>query len=265
MRLGRPDAQLSSVAPEGAVLGVRPDVHSMRGVTAGVVRIGAQANPKFCVVIGHSFPSWILHVRSLGLKVGHLLLRDTQFGSYVYSMCGPDVRIWSGSSWGTVIASWGQLGGAVIGLVEGRVTASLLSSLSGVGITDVYSTNRTRKEIPGWFCASVIIKHTEVGGLTEALLWVVRHSRGSLIGLPRACPPVVRRDATTVLSHSLFGTKFRAKPKEVFLQPLCCLNLGTQEHPFYHGQGWLPAIINRQVRVATPVLNSGCHGGKWGV
>jgi hypothetical protein len=116
MRLGRADAQLPSGAPEGVVS--RPDDHSMRGVTAGVVRIGAQATPKFCVVIGHSFPSWILHIGSLGLKIGHLLLRDTQFGSYVYSMCGPDVRIWSGSSWGTVIASWGQLGGPVIGLVE---------------------------------------------------------------------------------------------------------------------------------------------------
>ena len=98
-----------------------------------------------------------------------------------------------------------------------------------------------------------------------ALLCVVRHSRRPLLGLPRACAPVVFRNATTVLSHLLLGVKFRAKLKEVFLKPLRCLNLGTSEHPFYHGQGWLPATLNRQVHVVTPVLNSGCHGGKWGL
>jgi hypothetical protein len=101
--------------------------------------------------------------------------------------------------------------------------------------------------------------------VTNRVVTIVRHSKCPLIGFPLPFELTAQRDAATVLSHATFGRYFRPKPLNTLVDPLCCLNLGSLLHPYYHGHGWLPVVLDRNVRVLTPVLNSVKHDGQWGL
>jgi hypothetical protein len=100
--------------------------------------------------------------------------------------------------------------------------------------------------------------------VTTRIITVIGHSRLPL-GPPEILEPTVKRDATTVLSHSKFGRYFRPQPLERVVDPLRCVNLGSDTSPYYHGYGWLPCFLDRNTQVLTPVLNSATHDGQWGL
>jgi hypothetical protein len=68
-----------------------------------------------------------------------------------------------------------------------------------------------------------------------------------------------------VLSHSTFGQYFRPQPNLLAVDPLRCVNLGSDTSPYYHGYGWLTSLLDQNTRVLTPVLNSSTHAGQWGL
>jgi hypothetical protein len=100
--------------------------------------------------------------------------------------------------------------------------------------------------------------------VTIRIITVIGHSRQPL-GSPETLEPTVKRDATTVLSHSTFGCYFRPQPAELVVDPLRCVNPGLYTSPHYHGYGWLPCLLDRNTQVLTPVLNSATHDGQWGL
>jgi hypothetical protein len=240
--------------------------HTMRGLTSGVVRVHCGNRPrKKCVVLGDSFPSWILHLPSLGFEITHILLKSTQYLALIRRLCGLVVPIWSGSEWEKSVSLWPRLDKDAVAFVDGRAGEGILALLSGIGIDDVYSTYSPCQPSKGWYNRHVTVTHSSVGGVTTKDIIVVQHSRAGV----ETCKPnvllAVQRDATTVLSHSTFGYHFRPKPLCNIVDPLRCENLGTMTYPYYHGGGWLPGVLDRQVKVLTPVLNSTKHGGKWGL
>jgi hypothetical protein len=164
-----------------------------------------------------------------------------------------------------MVATLSLVEGTVVCFVDGRITPGLLDALGSVGIQDIVSTQTPRRSCVGWPSVFVVVPHQEVGGVTTQVVTLVRHSRLSLTGLPLLMPISAQRDATTVLSHSTFGCYFRPKPMNTLVEPLRCFNLGSVSHPYYHGHGWLPSMLDRNTQVLTPVLNSSSNDGQWGL
>ena len=241
------------------------DGYTMWGLTKGSLLVGCKPKLRTCVVMGTSFPTWLLHTASLGFKVAKVIIQEPTHQESIFKICGSDVMVWSGKNWGKIISEWPMFEGEVVCFVDGRVSGGLLASLRSVGISDTFSTHAPRKPIHGWFTAAVRVQHEQVGGVTVGSVTIVHHSRASLAGLPLPLPVVVVRDAATVLTHSIFATFFRDPPKQVYPDPLECANLGSVGSPYYHGHGWLPAHLDTCVRVVTPVLNGASHGHKWGL
>jgi hypothetical protein len=75
----------------------------------------------------------------------------------------------------------------------------------------------------------------------------------------------VKHNASTVLLHSTFGCYFRPQPNAVVVDPLRCVNLGSAASPYYHGYGLMSSVLDRNLQVLTPVLNSMAHSGQWGL
>ena len=109
----------------------------------------------------------------------------------------------------------------------------------------------------------VLMKHEDLGGVTDSR---TRMSQ-LILGDSRAAEPVLRslapRDASTILDVKGNWVVFENAPKLVAIEPLAVCNLGTSEDiPYYHGGGLLPAGINRSTRVLTPSIYA--RPGKWG-
>jgi hypothetical protein len=52
---------------------------------------------------------------------------------------------------------------------------------------------------------------------------------------------------------------------DTLVEPLRCFNLGSVSHPYYHSHGWLPAMLDRNTRVLTLVLNLSSNNGQLGL
>jgi hypothetical protein len=238
-------------------------VYSLRGVTKGSLIISKRPR-KPCVVLGDLFPQWLLHVGELGYNICHVLIRDPIYLKCIHKLCGPTVPVWSGTDFGKFVALWPTNTVDLTCFVDGRDTTQLLHLLSSVGVNRVVSTQTPRHSCMGWHSAFIQVPHSEVGGVTTRSITVVGHSRVPL-GPPEGLEPTVKRDATTVLSHSTFGRYFRPQLTELVVDPLRCVNLGSDTSPYYHGYGLLPCRLDRNTRVLTPVLNSATHDGQWGL
>jgi hypothetical protein len=264
-KLKRIRTELVADAPSKTPRLPSEDTFSMRGITSGVIQVNKKGVKRRCIVLGSAFPSWLLCMEELWFKVDRVLILSDTFIDRIYLVAGVDIRIWSGKSWDESLEGWTECGPECICFVDGRVTAGLLGLLAGLGVEEVISTQIPRRPIPGWNACHAHIPHTSVGGITLKVLVVLPHSKNPMKNLPRTFDPCVARDASTVLSQSVFGEHFRAPPQELFLEPLRCWNLGTEAHPIYHGFGWLPKNLNRSTRILIPMRNSSSNDGKWGL
>jgi hypothetical protein len=243
---------------------VRSADHALRGVTDGIVCV-RDAPKQPCIVIGSFFPSWLLHISELGYFVDQVLVKHPSHVAGIHHVCGADVVIWSGADYIELVGALVPRNASITCFIDGRATVGLLDALAVKGIVDVLSTQTPRRACCGWYSSFVVVPHSEVGGVTIRVLTIVRHSKNPLVGLPLPLEVTAHRDAATVLSHATFGRYFRPKPINTLVDPLRCFNLGSILHPYYHGHGWLPSVLDRNVQVLTPVLNSITHGGQWGL
>jgi hypothetical protein len=197
--------------------------------------------------------------------VEHVLLTLLCYVSLIHKICCADVPVWCSSNLADLLSGLSLQVKWIVVLLDGRVTTGLLDTLGCAGFGDVISTQTPRRPCRGWQSVFVNVPHLQVGGVTTRVVSVVRHSKTALTGLPLPLEITAERDAATVLSHSTFGRYFRLKPKGILVEPLQCLNPGSSQHPYYHGHGWLPAVLGRNIRVLTPVLNSRMNAGQWGL
>ena len=239
---------------------------TLRGLTEGRIPLVGNEIRARCLVLGDCFPSWLLHLTSLGYNLDRVLLKHPRFLEQIYLVCGVDAAVWSSADWGAVCTSWPHLGKDVICFLDGRVTGSILGLLMGLGVESVYSTGTPRKFFAGWKVVMVRVTHSKVGGITTKPVVVYQHYRNLKCSVvPEVMPTSVAIDASTVLSQATFGHHFRPKPNQVVVEPLLALNLGSTEHPYYHSYGWLPGVLGRSVRILGPVLNLQKYGGQWGL
>jgi hypothetical protein len=167
---------------------------------------------------------------------------------------------------------WGVFGAAMpsfavtrnmIGFVDGRVTDELRRMAEGMGVQTLVGTKDARRTFPGWQVACQRVEHLAVGGITSGVVTLTALTRLPSMLAAAALPFVVARDASTVLSVHPFVSTFRPIPQDIVVDELRCLNLGTVGHPYYHGTGLLPVVLNRQVRVLAPALFA--PKGLWGL
>lgn len=239
--------------------------HSLRGITFGTVKIRSSVRRHDCVILGEEFPSWCLHVESFGFQPTQVLVRRPTYVPYLHAVCGSNSQVRSGSDWDLGIRSWPTTVKGLPAFVDGRLTTQLADLLGSAGIVDILSTQRPRNTLDGWSSTQTVIRHTDVGGVTDSVVSIFRHSKSICEPSLAVVRPTIPRDASTVLTQAVFGSHFRSPPLEVHPEPLRVVNLGTLEHPVYHGFGWLPGSLDRSLRVVIPVLNSPQRGGKWGV
>jgi hypothetical protein len=240
--------------------------YTMRGLTTGSVKVKLGKGPmKPCVILGVDFPSWVLHVRTLGFCVDQVLVHECTHVERLQAICGVGTKVWCGRDWRSGMTGWTFSDQDITAFVDGRLTTQVVSLLASVGISNIFSTQRPRGYFKGWYSRGVIVDHTAVGGVTSKILSVFRHSKEELVDSKGNSNTYRQRDASTVLTQSVFGVHFRAKPVETYPSPLRVLNLGTEVHPVFHGFGWMPGDLDTSTRILVPVLNSRQHGGKWAV
>ena len=100
-------------------------------------------------------------------------MKNPRFLETIYQVCGRETAVWSSPDWEKVDGL--ALQGAVISLLDGRVTGGLLDMLRGLGIENVYSTNNPQINFDGWNSISVMVPHTQVGGIMMKTVVLHRH------------------------------------------------------------------------------------------
>jgi hypothetical protein len=237
----------------------------LRGLTTGVVKLRGDTDLRPCVVFGDEYSSWIPVLRELGYRAILVLLRTDKYLAAVEDSVEDNCAIWSGADWSVFQAAMPSFGvhRQMMGFVDGRVTGELRIMSEGMGIQTLVGTKGLRRAFRGWKMASQRVEHAAVGGVTAGVATVTALTRGDTVLTPAALPYVVARDASTVLSVKPFVRTFRANPGPVEGVALVSLNLGTHNHPYYHGGGLLPELLDRGVRVLAPALFA--PPGQWGL
>jgi hypothetical protein len=223
---------------------VQSATHTLRGLTDGCLIINDRVAKQPCIVIGDCFPNWLLFVAELGYRVDHVLIKSSCHVTLIHRICEADVAVWCGAHLEALVSRLLLQVASVMCFLDGRVTSGLLEALDVVGIGEVISTQTPWRPCCGWHSVFINVPHSAVGGVTTRVVSVVRHSKTALTGFPLPLEITAERDAATVLSHSTFGRYFRPKPDSTLVEPLRCFNLGSIHHPYYHGYGWLPTVLD---------------------
>jgi hypothetical protein len=151
----------------------------------------------------------------------------------------------------------------MMGFVDGRVTDELRRMAEGMGVQTLVGTKGARPTFQGWQVACHRVEHSAVGGVTSGVVTLTALTRQPSMLVSGSRPFIVARDASTVLLVHPFVSTFRGIPQGIVADELRCLNLGTVGHPYYHGAGLLPGVLNRQVGVLAPALFA--PKGLWGL
>jgi hypothetical protein len=230
----------------------RPPRPTLRGLTTGTVKVITTARQEPVVLWGDDFSSWLGVVQELSLRPVAVILSRLDLVALVQATVGTDCFVGLASE---VEAVLGALSGKCrLGLVDGHPTRKFCELGDRFGLDCIIGTKNVRRRIDGWRHDSFAFKHCDVAGVTITPSHGVCLLRGDQLPLRSALPFYVPRDVSTMLSVMAPTHKFRAAPEEPVLTPLGCANLGTLEHPYYHGGGLLPPSIDRRTRILAPGL-----------
>jgi hypothetical protein len=200
----------------------------------------------------------------LGLEPRLILLEDPPYLELTQRLVGPECKILVGTMTSTSSFVPALLD-VRLGLIDGVLTISIVSTLEGLGLDTLYYTKRLRRKILGWNTSnSPMIHHAAVGGVTRAGLRLGALTRGKCTSTT-TLPPVAPRDASTVLSVMPNHYTVRSAPQRGrHIDNGECVNLGTELRSHYHGRGWLPAGLAPATRVL-PTPGIYAPKGMWGL
>jgi hypothetical protein len=205
-------------------------------------------------------------LRELGYRAVLVLLREDKQLKAVKDFVDDQCVVWSGADWSVFSQAMPFFGVTqnMRGFVDGRITGELRSMAEGMGFQTLIGTKGLRHTFPGWTLATQRVEHSLVGGVPThtATLTALTCRAGTLC---RSTLPyvLVGRDAGTVLSIQPFVSTFRAIPGALGGDSLRSVNLGMASHPYYHGGGLLPGVLDKRLQVLAPVLCA--PKGLWGL
>jgi hypothetical protein len=236
---------------------------TLQGLTVGTVRVGGRVRRRDVAVWGKEFPSWLPCLDALGLHVTMVFVERDGGLAMIQRFVDEECQI-------LVLGHIGNLIELVRPMVEdvdtllidGGPAGEAMVLAEGLGFKHIVSTRMSRRIPKGWQ-QSLVVDHTEIGGVTNTILRMSRLHKGPAsderLRIDRAAP----RDVSTILNVKSNRVVFLDAPKDVAVTPLGVINLAeTGAVPYYHGGGLLPARVNRSTRVLTPSIYA--SAGKWG-
>jgi hypothetical protein len=240
---------------------IRP---TLRGLTVGAMEVGnSDARQEVCVW-GDAFPSWLLCLDSLGLRARRVMLRSARFLECIKAVVDTDCTIMVVEDvTGCLDLMRAKCQNLELMLVDSGPTSEVVSFARATYVRTII-TKRIGQRIPvGWGQTMVVLRHEEVGGVTNSQVRMSRSSTGPGLGTKPMVTKLAPRDASTILDIKGHQVTFMDAPKSVDVEPLAVLNMGAASAmAYYHGGGLLPSSVNRSTRVLTPSLFA--RPGKWG-
>jgi hypothetical protein len=239
---------------------------TLRGLTSGVISVGDKSRIGSCILIGDQFCAWLPHVQFLGLKIVGILLKSSKLLKLIESKFGDQCDVQVGD-WNAANMK------ADVVLVDGSASQAEFEVANRSESRIVLSTTRRRSNsnrcsTSGWKQVHrERISHQQRGGVTAKIVDLTIHQPRESRDIEPG-PPLVQevpRDASTVLSLKEHCNFFRPIPTPEVIDPLRCVNLGSDEKPIYHGRGLLPASLTRDTWVLTPFLFSPKAKREWGL
>ena len=152
----------------------------------------------------------------------------------------------------------------MVGFLDCRFTFGVARLLESVHIRDAFSCGGVRRVVPGWHASSCVVDHSTIGGITGTRLRLHCFHFGVQAKSVGAALSAVGRDASTVLSQTVYCRRFRLRPAAQVLVPLR-VELGQSGSISYvHGGGLLPAGAFTSTWVLTPHVRGprGCWGSR---
>jgi hypothetical protein len=217
-------------------LKVNPERETLRGLTRGSIAVRTSAEMEEVIVVGTSYPSWLPHLGTLGLRPSRIHVDTPTFLSSVRSNMSDRCLV----SWGPMDWSSFSPTAAQLLLIDGKACNDALSYAERQGIRLIVATESRRKLPTGWAETRIAIDHAAVGGVTEKMQRIFIYERAS-IDLPRLDPAVcVPRDASTILFEKTYASAQRKAPENARVVPLRAEVIGqdSKGRDIYHGGGF---------------------------
>jgi hypothetical protein len=150
-------------------------------------------------------------------------------------------------------------------VVDGGPTGEAMAFARATEVTTIIVATRVGRRVSkGWMQTIVVVRHEEVGGVTDTHTHLSRLKEGEIRSTPPRLTKLAPRDVSTILDVKGIKVVFRDAPKLVAVEPLVSvLNLGQLGGtPSYHGGGLLPEGVNCSTGALTPSIYA--RKGKWG-
>jgi hypothetical protein len=184
-------------------------------VTKGALLLRDQP-PKHFVVLGDSFPQWLLHVVELGYEICHVLVKGP-----LYLRCF--VAHWYPFGAEPTWVCWFLIGPQTLEISLALLTVGSQPNytfrvLSLVGVEQVVSTQIPRRSCLGWHLTFIRVPHSEVGGVTTQIITLIGHSR-NFLQEPDALELTVKGDAALFCLTQLLGIIFGLSPTNWWSSP----------------------------------------------
>jgi hypothetical protein len=172
---------------------------TLRGLTMGRLTVMKPSAHPSCVVVAHSFPSWLFVLEELRLNPVLVVLTEDTYVAAIQQLVPSSCRILIGTAQDTsrfLSADWHR---GLVGLVDGSITSSTIALFESCGVQRIFFTQRLRRSISGWYHSNVTIPHIAVGGVSRFQLQLNVLSRtDKMMEVPT--PAIAPRDVSTVLS-----------------------------------------------------------------
>jgi hypothetical protein len=127
---------------------VKSERPTLRGLTTGSVSIRTETAQVECVIICHTYLSWIFVLMELGLSPRLVLLSDPTYLEIIQRFVGESCRILVGSLADMSVYAT-SLPDVRVALIDGSPNGGIIMSLEGLGVDTIYHTRQLRRSIPG--------------------------------------------------------------------------------------------------------------------
>jgi hypothetical protein len=153
---------------------IRP---TLRGLTVGAVEVGnSDAQQEVCIW-GDAFPSWLLCLDSLGLRARRVMLRSARFLECIKAVVDTDRTIMVVDDLtGCLELIREKCQHLELMLVDGGPTSEVMAFARATYVRTIITTRIGRRIPVGWGQTMVVVRHEEVGGVTNSRVRMSRLS-----------------------------------------------------------------------------------------
>jgi hypothetical protein len=224
----------------------------LRGLTSGLLDLSPASTMQTpCLLIGHTFHSWLPILPQLGYLPKLIMLQSLARSALIAAFC-PNTPICLPQEGVNRLSTLPAISTLFL---DAPFSKSIFDLCERFHVEFIYGTQQCRTTPCGWGSKHFRVQHSHVSGVTEKqgqvtlLFWRPR----AVIRGPCVLPRHHHRDVSTILGFNAFTRSYGAKPPDLFVIPASARNLALPlKTPVYHGGGLLPADVSLRTKVMTP-------------